>query len=71
MSQLFIHLLWRPFLGVGLNLGEQICCVVSDKISFEVSSPIWCYVNDNEEQNDKIPKFEISAILYNFDRYPP
>ncbi len=33
---------------------EQICCALSDKMSFEVFSPIWSHVNENENNLAKI-----------------
>ena len=37
-----------------MNFGEQICCIFSDKISFEFLSPMWHHVNENEKKNRKI-----------------
>ena len=34
ISQFFIQLWKRPSLGVCMNFGEQICCALSDKMSF-------------------------------------
>ncbi len=50
ISQFFIQLWQRPFLGVCMNFGEQIFCALSDKMSFEAFSPIWSHVNENEKE---------------------
>ncbi len=51
-----------------MNFGEQICRVLSDKISFEVFSPIWSHVNENEKNLAKIQNLKFRQSLYNFGR---
>ncbi len=46
-----------------MDFWEQICCVLSYKMSFEVFSPIWSRVKENEKKLAKNPKFEISTIF--------
>ncbi len=46
-----------------MNFGEQICCALSDKMSFDFFCPIWSHVNENETKIRKNPKFEISPIF--------
>ena len=55
---------------------EQICCMLSDKMSFEVFSPIWPHVNENKQTNKqtkmaKIQNLKFRQSLYNFGRDPP
>ncbi len=38
-----LHMSMHEFWG-------QICCVLSDKMSFEDFSPIWSHVNENEKK---------------------
>ena len=66
ISQFFIQLWWRPFLEVCMNFCEQICCAFSDKMSFEVFSPIWSHVNKRKMPKIQNQKFHNS--LYKFGR---
>ncbi len=49
-----------------MDLVEEICCVLSDKM-FEVFSPIWSHVNENLA---KIQNLKFHQSLYNFGRDP-
>ena len=51
-----------------MNLGEQICCVLSEKL-FETFTPIWSHVSENEKKKWQNPKFHNS--LNNFGKDPP
>ena len=42
-------------------LGEWIWCAISEEMSFEVFTPVWSHVNDNEKKNRK--KKSIFKIL--------
>ncbi len=46
-----------------MNFWDQICCACSEEMSFEVFSPIWSNVNENETNLAKNPKVEISPIF--------
>ena len=39
--------------GVYMNFGEQIWCVLSEEMSFQIFSPIWFHVNENKKKNCK------------------
>ncbi len=54
-----------------MNFWEQIYCALSEEMSFEVLSPIWSYVNENEKNLAKIQKLKFRQPLYNFGRDPP
>ena len=54
-----------------MNFWEQICCALSDKMSFEVFSTIWSNVNENEKNLAKIQNLKFRQSLYNFGRDPP
>ena len=47
-----------------MNFWKQICWAVSDKIWFEVFSPIWSHVNENEKKIVKKKK----SKLQNFEK---
>ena len=42
-----------------MNFGEEICCALSENMSFEVLSPIWSHVNEKEKKNHKNKKMLI------------
>ncbi len=49
---------------VYMNFGEQIWCILSEEMSFEIFTPIWSYVNEKrKKENVKNPKFEISQFF--------
>ncbi len=54
-----------------MNLGEQICCALSEEMSFEIFSPIWFHVNENEKKLAKIENLKFRQSLYNFGRDRP
>ncbi len=54
-----------------MNFGDQICCVPSDKMLFEVFSSIWSHVNENEKMFPKIQNLKFRQSLYNFGRDLP
>ncbi len=66
ISQFFIQLWQRPFLGICLNFWEQICRVLSDKM-FEVFSPKWPHVNENDKKKRNWQNY----TLYNCGRDSP
>ena len=41
---------------------EQLCCALSERISFEVFSPIWSHVNETKKKKNrkKTQKYKIS-----------
>ncbi len=42
-----------------MNFGEQIWCGLSEEMSFEIFTPIWSYVDENEKKIVKHQKFKI------------
>ncbi len=46
-----------------MKFWEQICCVVSEEMSFETITSIWSHVNENEKKIGKNPKFQISQFF--------
>ncbi len=49
---------------------EQICCAISDKMSFEFFYPIWLNGNEHEKKLAKIQNLKFRQSLYNFGRDP-
>ena len=48
-----------------MDFWVQICCVLSDKLSFEVFSPMWSHVNENEKKiisNQKCKVLKINSL---------
>ena len=53
-----------------MNIWEQICCALSDKMLLEVFSPVWSHVNEKEKKLAKIQNLKFRQSLYNFGRDP-
>ncbi len=63
ISQIFTQPGQRFFLGLRMNFEEQFSYVLSEELSFEVFSPLWPDVNENEK-NGKIQKCKILKYIY-------
>ena len=75
-TQADLRLSDSDFVGVCVNIGEQICCVLSEEMSFEVFSPIWSHVNKNKKKivknkkKCKILRNKTKMIWRYFDKVP-
>ncbi len=52
----------NPPPGVYVNFGEGISCVLSE-MSFEAFTPVWPHVNENNNNNNTLPKFGTSQFF--------
>ncbi len=58
--------------GVSINFVEQICCVLSEDMSFETFTPIWSHEKMKKKKKiAKILNLKFPNSLDNFGRDPP